>query len=321
VSREVYVLLIPGVHALDFAGPVQAIYEASAMGADYRLRYVGSEGEIRSAQGFVIGKVEPLPWIGPADWLLVPGTESSRLDALRVPRAWLRDALERGARISSICSGAFVLAKAGLLDGRECTTHWKLIELLQAWSPTARVLENRLFVCDENVFTSAGEASGIDLALSVIEDDHGPELAAKVAREMVVYVRRSGSSAQRSIYLEHRAHTHPGVHRVQDWIVAHPDGRATVEQMADVAGVSPRHLTRLFKEATGITLKAFAHKVKLEVADKLANNPELTADDIAERCGFKDARQLRRLWVQHFGQSMGVTQRARRGLVASTRQA
>lgn len=317
MPREVHVLLIPGVHALDFAGPVQAIYEASGLGADYHLRYVGATRDIRSAQGFVITEVEALPPVGPSDWLLVPGTESSALDELQVPTSWLRHALERGARVSSICSGAFALAKAGLLDGRECTTHWKLIQRLQTWSPTARVLENRLFVSDGNVFTSAGEASGIDLALSLIENDYGPELAAKVAREMVVYMRRSGSSAQRSIYLDHRAHTHPGVHRVQDWIVAHPDARATITQMADVAGVSPRHLTRLFKEATGVTLKAFAHKVKLEVADKLANNPELTADDIAARCGFHDARQLRRLWLQHFGETMGVSQRARRRAAAS----
>ena len=309
---DVDVVLLNDVHALDFAGPVQAIYEAIGMGARYRLRYVGQSPRIRTAQGFVIADIEPLPEVQPADWVLVPGTESSRLENLRVPESWLRAVLDTGARVSSVCSGAFALARSGILDGRECTTHWKLVEQLQSECPMARVLENRLFVADGNVFTSAGEASGIDLALAHIEQDFGPELAARVAREMVVYVRRNGDSAQRSIYMDHRAHTHPGVHRVQDWIIAHPEDRATLDRMAEIAGVSTRHLTRLFKEATGVTLKAFAHKVKLEVADKLANNPRLTADDIANRCGFEDARQLRRLWVQHFGESFGVTQRARR---------
>lgn len=320
MTRDVHVLLLPGVHGLDFAGPVQALYEANALGASYRLRYVGSTQQVRAAQGFVIGEVEPLPHVGASDWVMVPGTESSQLGQLQVPVEWLRQARRREARVTSICSGAFALAKSGLLDGRECTTHWKLIRELAACTPTARVLENRLFVNDGNVFTSAGEASGIDLALSLIESDHGPELAARVAREMVVYVRRNGESTQRSIYLEYRAHTHPGVHRVQDWIVAHPDRRATHAEMADVAGVSPRHLTRLFKEATGITLKSFAHKVKLEVADKLANNPELTADDIASQCGFQDARQLRRLWTAHFGESLGASQRERRRLAAPVAQ-
>lgn len=312
MQRDVHVLLLPGVHALDLAGPVQALHEANGFGAAYRLRYVGSTRHVRTAQGFVIGEVEPLPQLDTSDWIVVPGTESSQLEQLQVPAEWLRTAQRHDARVTSICSGAFTLAKSGLLDGRECTTHWKLIDRLAACTPMARVLENRLFVGDGNIFTSAGEASGIDLALSLIETDCGPELAARVAREMVVYVRRNGDSAQRSIYLEYRAHTHPGVHRVQDWIVAHPDRRATHAEMAEVAGVSPRHLTRLFKDATGITLKSFAHRVKLEVADKLANNPALTADDIASRCGFQDARQLRRLWATHFGESLGASQRARR---------
>jgi transcriptional regulator GlxA family with amidase domain len=152
------------------------------------------------------------------------------------------------------------------------------------------------------------------MTIALIEDDHGPELAAKVAREMVVYLRRSGESTQRSIYLEHRDHTHPGVHRVQDWIVAHPDQRTTLEAMAHVAAVSPRHLSRIFREATGITVKSFAQKVKLEVACNFAENSALTVEAIASQCGFEDARQLRRLWKERFGTTLSDARRKRRVL-------
>ena len=309
---RVIVLLLPGVHALDFAGPVQAIYEANGFGACYTLHYVGGMRQIRSAQGFVFGAVEPLPAVGAVDWILVPGTESSRLDELEVPVDWLRAAADVASRVTSICSGAFALARAGLLEGRLCTTHWKVTSKLREWSPTARVVENRLFVCDGNVVTSAGEASGIDMTLALIQADHGPAIAAKVAREMVVYMRRAGDSAQASVYLQHREHTHPGVHRVQDWIVAHPESRATLESLAEVAAVSPRHLTRIFREATGVTLTRFAQKVKLEVALSLVENESLGLEAIAERCGFEDARQLRRLWKRYNGSTLSSLRRERR---------
>ena len=270
---------------------------------------MGAAREVRGAQGFLLGGVEELPDVESNDWILVPGTESARLDTLEVPVEWLRRAAAMAARVSSVCSGAFALARAGVLEGRLCTTHWKVTSRLREWSPTARVLENRLFVRDGNVVTSAGEASGIDMALALIQEDYGPALAAKVAREMVVYLRRSGESAQGSIYLQHRDHTHPRVHRVQDWIAENPDRRATLEFLAEVAAVSPRHLTRIFREATGVTLVTFARKVKLEVARSLAENPALSLEAIAGQCGFEDARQLRRLWKQHYGSTLSSARR------------
>ena len=309
--RRVLVLLLPQVHALDFGGPVQALYEANGFGAAYELRYVGTTPEVRSAQGFLFGGVEPLPEVTSSDWVLVPGTESPRLAELQGPWEWLRRAGAIGARVSSVCSGAFALAKAGLLDGRQCTTHWKVTTRLRELCPAARVLEGVLFVRDGNVVTSAGEASGIDMALALIQEDHGPALTAKVAREMVVYIRRSGESAQESIYLQFRDHTHPGVHRVQDWIVEHPDRKAALRVLAEVAAVSPRHLTRVFREATGTTIVTFANKVKLEVARTLARDRSLTLDVIASRCGFADARQLRRLWREHCGSALSGERRTR----------
>lgn len=308
LRRPVWVLVLPGVHALDFGGPVQAIHEACGFGAPYELRFVGPEPQVRAAQGFTVADLNPLPEPTGREWILVPGTESSRLETLLVPEAWLRHARDCGARISSVCSGAFALARAGLLEGRRCTTHWKLIEMLRSWCPTADVVDQCLYVRDGNVISSAGLASGIDMTLSLIEEDGGPRIAGQVAREMVVYIRREGTSAQESVYLQHRTHMHPGVHRVQDWILSHPGKRATLSELAGIAHCSPRHLTRVFRQATGTTPKTFSNKVKLEVTQNLLDS-DLSIEEIAARCGFEDARQLRRLWREHFGSSLHLARR------------
>ena len=299
---RVLVLLSPHVHLLDLAGPVQTFYEANQFGGQYRIVHCGTSPKVRSAQGLTLSDLAPLPEPEAGDLVLVPGVDSESLDLLaHVPSPWLQRAVASGARVASICSGAFLLGHAGLLDGRECTTHWKLCERLQRRHPRARVLDNRLFAEDGPVLTSAGEASGIDLALALLERDHGPLLVAHVAREMVVYLRRAGEGEQSSVYLDHRTHLHPGVHRVQDYLVTRPERNPSIDELGKVAGMSSRNLTRVFRKETGITVKSFAHKVKLQVARDLLASPELTVEAVASKCGFKDARQLRRLWRDRFG--------------------
>jgi transcriptional regulator GlxA family with amidase domain len=313
----VVVLVLEDVHLMDLAGPVQVFWEAAALGGRYAISYAGMTGSVLSAQGLPLGGLEELPEIGPGDLVLVPGTWSERLDRLQVPGVWLRRAMATGARIVSICSGAFALAHAGLLDGRRCTTHWKVVDRLRALAPAAEVLENRLFVEDGNLWTSAGETAGIDLALALVERDNGPMVAARVAREMVVFLRRRGEDSQSSVYLEHRAHLHPGVHRVQDFLVAHPERRVGAGELARLAGMSPRHLARVFRDATGLTAHQFGQKVKLEVARGLVEDPRRSVEAIAESCGFADARQLRRLWRLHFGTS--ISERRRAGATSGAR--
>jgi transcriptional regulator GlxA family with amidase domain len=189
----------------------------------------------------------------------------------------------------------------GLLDGRQCTTHWTRLDDLQRRFPRARVLTNRLFVEDGQVTTSAGIASGIDMALALVERRHGPLVAAAAAREMVVYVRRDGSHRQQSVYLEYRTHLHAGIHRVQDWLIAHPDERATIEDLARLAALSPRHLTRVFRQATGVSIQEYRTRLRLERARALLRDPSLTVEAVAARCGFESARQLRRVWKAAFG--------------------
>jgi transcriptional regulator GlxA family with amidase domain len=302
MPTRVYVLLLPDVHLLDLAGPVQVFYEANGFGAHYEIAHCGATPSIRSAQGLMLSELAALPEVGGGDTVLVPGIESSTIDRLRaVPVTWLRQAADRGARIASICSGAYALAQAGLLDGRECTTHWKVADRLQDEFPSVRLIKNRLFVKHKNIVTSAGVVSGIDMALSLVMDDHGPGMVAKVAREMVVYLRRTGERQQVSPYLDYRTHLHDGIHRVQDFVVTHPDRNPSLGELARIAAMSPRNLTRLFREATGITIKTYCGRVKVQVAQDLLRDRRLTLENVAASCGFKDPRQFRRLWKQTLG--------------------
>lgn len=147
--RRVLVLVLPYVHLQDLGGPVQVLSEAAQLGGRYRLSFCGVKREVKSAQGLELANLEPLPQVHSTDVVLVPGIASSAIDRMEwLPTQWLLDAHRGGARITSVCSGAFVLARAGLLDGRQCTTHWKLVDRLRRAAPEANVLENRLFVED-----------------------------------------------------------------------------------------------------------------------------------------------------------------------------
>jgi transcriptional regulator GlxA family with amidase domain len=258
------------------------------------------DGPVLTSAGFEALPTHPSSVIAEADTIIVPGITGSQVVTRgELPRGLVELAATArpGARWLSICTGAFVLGEAGLLDGRQCTTHWKRTSELAARFPRARVLEDRLFVTDRNVTTSAGIASGIDMALALIEQSDGPMVAAEVAREMVVYLRRDGSQEQHSIYLDYRTHLHPGVHRVQDWIVRHPDRRATLEELGELAGMSSRHLSRTFRGATGISVHEFTTRARVELAKTLVNDPALTMEGVASRAGVT-VRELRRLGVR-----------------------
>ena len=304
--RRVLVLLLPEVHLLDLAGPSQVFHSATEQGAEYALTFCAAQPQIRSAQGLTLADLAPLPTVQPGDLILVPGVQTGAVSHLPTlldseTRDWLQASAGPGVEVAAICAGALALGEAGLLGERRCTTHWSLTGLLQKRHSNARVLNNVLFVQDRGVTTSAGIASGIDLALSLVEADHGPLLTARVARDLVVYLRRSGEHAQASIYLEYRTHLHAGVHRVQDWLVAHPAERASLTDLARVAGLSARHLARSFKAATGLTVLDYQQRLRLELARDLLQDPRLTLDAVAARSGFGDARALRRVWRRHFG--------------------
>ena len=304
---DVQFLVLSGVEILDLAGPAQAFGTANQFGTKYALRYVGPCSQVITAQGLRLHVEDRLPTVDESTLVLVPGVAGApdlRLD--RETLRWLKSAHESGAEIASVCSGAFVLGAAGLLQGRRCITHWSLTNKLKHAFPDADVQESALYVEDGRLTTSAGIASGIDMALAIIERHHGPIVAAKVAREMVVYLRRDGSQRQTSIYLQYRTHLHPAVHRVQDWLIRHFSEPVRLEQLGRIAGVSGRQLARLFKASTGLTPLAYQQRLRLELAASLLHDPELTMESIAARCGFEDARSLRRLWSETHGYAPSV---------------
>lgn len=289
---------------LDLAGPLQVFSEAARARPRYRIRLCSTRERIRCDQNVVtLADLEPLPQqLGPGDLVVVPGMPYRATERIeRAVHRWLKEMHEAGAHVASVCTGAFLLGDAGLLAGRRCTTHWGRTAELQRRFPTARVLADRLFVTDGAVTTSAGIASGIDMALGMIEAAHGPLLAAEIAREMVVYIRRDGSHRQDSIYLDYRSHLHPGVHRIQDWLVQNPDMKYTLTDLGELAGMSARNLTRVFRRETGISVKSFATRVRLERARALLHDPMLTIEAVAQRCGFETSRQFRRVWRDAFG--------------------
>ena len=250
-SREVVFVILPDVVLLDLAGPVDAFRNANnRVPGSYRLRFVGAERSAPTAAGLSFSGLEPLPpRLAPGTILVLTGIAGTSIDpqqsATRLVIEWLRSTANP-TQLLCVCAGSVLAARAGLLAGRECTTHHAHLEELRRAEPRARVLDNRVFVEDGPVFTSAGVTAGLDLALHVIGRQLGPRVAAEIARELVVYLRRAGTDPALSPWVMHRNHLHPAVHRVQDAVTRDPAARWSSAQLAAVACTSARNLSRLF---------------------------------------------------------------------------
>jgi transcriptional regulator GlxA family with amidase domain len=311
-EQRVLFLLLPEVQLLDLAGPAQVFAAATELGMPCKLVFCASHTQVRSAQGLAFAQLEPLVSVTSDDLVMVPGLQLSH-DFSKVfqlnpqEHKWLSQAYKEGAYIASICTGAFALAQAGLLDARRCTTHWMSVDDLRENYPRAHVVEDVLFVQDGRITTSAGIASGIDMALALLEQRFGPLFTAEVARYLVIYLRRNGSHSQNSVYLQYRTHLNPAVHRAQDYLIAHMNEAVALEKLAGIAAVSTRSLSRIFKEATGITPVQYHQRLQLELASSLLSDPDLSIEEIARRCGFEDARHFRRLWQRQFGSPPSVS--------------
>ncbi|TDB87394.1 DJ-1/PfpI family protein, partial [Actinomadura sp. 7K534] len=258
--------------------------------------------DVATAQGVALRAPAAWPDLTPDDVVVVPGWRwaAGEADAPHAPPV-SRGAARRlaahhaaGGLVASVCSGAFALAHAGLLDGRRCTTHHELQDALARRHPRAAVVRDVLYVTDGRVVTSAGIASGIDLALHLLAARHGPGAAARVARTMVVYARRNGDEPQAGVMFRHRGHLSDAVHRAQDIIDATYTRPLPLADLAAAAGVSERTLTRRFTAATGLTPLRYQQELRLERAGHLIGQGA-TADAAARAVGFTDARMLRRL--------------------------
>ncbi|MGW7201541.1 GlxA family transcriptional regulator [Streptomyces chryseus] len=294
----VVVFLVPGVHLLDLAGPAQVFSTAADFGHPYRLVYVADQTPVSTAQGLPLVARLDWPEMGPDDLIVIPGWQAVTLaDTPHIDAASLqilRDHHASGGTVASVCAGAEALGQAGLLDGRHCTTHHDVQDELALRYPRAVVVRDVLFTADDRVITSAGIASGIDMALHLVATRHGTAVAAQIARDMVVYARRNGHEPQCSAMLRHRSHLDDTVHRAQNLIDARFDQPLPLPTMASAVGVSERTLTRLFSRATGLTPLRYQHTLRLERAQHLISHGA-TIDAAARSVGFEDPRMLRRL--------------------------
>ncbi|RCW23228.1 AraC family transcriptional regulator with amidase-like domain [Ciceribacter lividus] len=306
----VYMVVPPRALLLDVAGPMEVLRKANLVQdkVHFSVHYIGPAPAVGSSIGLHLAAIEPLPDNLPEGSLVVVSgaadkplgqafnsrDEDARLEAAIV--AWLKRAVGPGRRLVSICSGALLAARAGLLDGYDCTTHHETTSELIRLAPTARVKENRLYVEDGERLTSAGITAGIDLMLHIVAKEAGHATALAVARYLVVYLRRGGADPQISPWLEGRNHIHPAIHRAQDAVATDPARDWSVDELARVAATSPRNLSRLFNEHTGMSVSDYVNRMRIALAHELVVGTRLDMESVAERAGFASTRQFRRAW-------------------------
>lgn len=299
---KIVFIIPPTVELLDLAGPVQVFTEAKFYGFQIDMEFYRYEDNPVSTAGLGLGNLPHFKQarLKEGDFVFFPGMDQDyvRSHSFRTEKtlfSWLKECTVNGITICSVCNGAFALGYAGLLNGIECTTHWRRIKELQETFPKTKVLEDIIYVKNNYVHTSAGISAGIDLALSVLEDLAGPQFTNKVARGLVVYFRRNGKCKQESIYLDFRDHINAKIHEVQDYLVDHVGGKESITDLAEMVGMSPRNLTRVFKESTGTTIINYLTQLRLAIAKNMLKNQENSMDAIAHQCGFKTVRQLQRI--------------------------
>ncbi|MBL7851764.1 MAG: DJ-1/PfpI family protein [Cyclobacteriaceae bacterium] len=298
-----FAFIVPStVELLDLSGPVQVFVEAQFQGLQADIEFYSYLSEPVSTAGIGFANVRGYQEavLNEGDFLFVPGMSNDyvigeEFKGERTFFEWLRKMADKKVNVCSICNGAFALGEAGLLDNRECTTHWRRVESLQRRFPKAKVLTDVMYVKSDNIYSSAGISAGIDLALGILEHLKDPRFVHKVARGLVVYHRRQQSHSQQSVYLDFRNHINPKIHEVQDYLTEHLSEENSIETLAARVAMSPRNLSRVFKEETGSTIIEYLTRLRKEHARTLLNNPSYTMEYVASQCGFKTARQLQRI--------------------------
>ncbi|MFR9779568.1 GlxA family transcriptional regulator [Micromonospora sp. MS34] len=295
-THRAAILVYDGVTLLDVAGPAEVFKEANRFGADYGIVLLSPTGaDATTNLGVRIAADGALSQEPAVDTLLVAG--SDRFPCARVP-ADLADAVRTPAaaagRVASICTGAFVLAAAGLLDGKRATTHWKVAHELAARHPTSRVEPDAIYVRDGTTYTAAGVTAGIDLALALVEEDRGPDVARDVARALVVYMQRAGGQSQFSASLQGSPPRSPALRTITDLATANPRGDHSLGELAKHLNVSTRHLTRLFHDELSTTPGRYVENIRFDMARALLDQGH-SATQAATLAGFRSYESMR-LW-------------------------
>ncbi|MFJ3116449.1 AraC family transcriptional regulator [Pseudomonas protegens] len=307
MGRSVAVLVFPGVQALDVTGPMDVFCEANRfLPAEdhYRLRVIGveagaqacSNGLLLHAHCSFTQALEPFDLLLVAGGPQVPGSQFSPAFY-----AWLREACARAKGFGSICNGAFILARAGLLEGRTVTTHWSDAPALAALCPGTRVEADRLYVQDGRLFTSAGVTAGIDLSLYLLAQDHGAGVALSVAKRLVVFTQRTGGQSQFSPFLLPQAETTSTVARVQQHVQDRLQADLSIAELARAVNMSPRNFARVFVREAGVTPAEFVEGARMDAARGMLERSAAPLKTVAYACGFRDAQHMRSVFNRRLG--------------------
>lgn len=308
--HHVVMVAFPNAQILDVTGPLEIFSRTSRWLADtwgrhaaaYEVEVVAAApGPVPMSSGLELNARRGFAEVTACDTLLVAGgigwSTAAKDPALL---AWLRAMAGRVERFGSVCTGALVLAAAGLLDGRRATTHWAYCDRLAELAPGCCVEPDAIFVEDGRLFTSAGVTTGMDLALELVERDHGKATAVAVAQQLVIYRKRPGGQAQFSRYLEAEKRQ-DRLGELQLWILEHLDEDLPLERLAAAAGMSARHFSRRFKAELGATPAAYVARIRLEEARRRLESGAASLKDVARSCGFADEQNLRRAFRKHMG--------------------
>ncbi|GET23245.1 GlxA family transcriptional regulator [Prolixibacter denitrificans] len=337
--KHIVILASPNTSLLDVTGPMEVFAKAKQYLPEftdqppfvYQLHVVTNTRELQvtTSTGLPIGCESTLFDISyPIDTLLIAGYTTGlqlldqRIEADELPPHisdvspgketvhWLRTHWKNIRRIGSVCTGAFLLAEAGILDGREATTHWHRCQLMATMYPEVKVNPDPIFVKDGPVYTSAGISTGMDLALSLVEEDYGRDVALYVARMLVLYLKRPGNQSQFSVVLAQQEVDYNPIQTIIDWIPEHLNDSLSVEKLAEQASMSPRNFSRVFARKTGITPARYIEKVRVETARRRLEESNLTLDEISGECGLGSADTLRRLFLRHLKTSPSAYRRS-----------
>jgi len=317
---DVLFVIVPHSLLQDIAGPAEAFRlanqhrEARGLPPRFHLRFAGPLATMPTSVGLALCDLAPLPEeLATPTWVVVVGQPTAHVrqvtPEIATTAQWLSDRLHDALldvdaphRLMTICSGTLLAARAGLLVSRRCTTHHELLQMLRTLEPRAEVIENRVFVVDGPIASSAGITAGIDVALHCIAEECGEALAASVAEDMVVYLRRSPRDTELSPFHMHRRHLHPTVHRVQDAIVSEPQREWDMASLAHVGQATQRHLLRLFIDHAGISPLHYLRLIRLERA-RQSLEYGATVTRAAAEAGFGSDLQMRRAWSRQWGGS------------------
>ncbi|HEY7276738.1 MAG TPA: GlxA family transcriptional regulator [Trebonia sp.] len=306
--RTVLIVLFDRVQSLDVTGPLEVFAGARDHQGEraYRVRTASLGGaQVRTTSGLAIvpdGDLRDEGQADPPDLLIVPGGAGARCGDPDLV-GWIRAHAPRSGRVASVCTGAFLLAEAGLLDGIRATTHWSQCAALRDQYPAVKVDPDPIFVKDGNVATSAGVTAGIDLALALVEDDLGRDMALAIARHLVVFLRRPGNQAQFSAQLSAQVADRAPLRDVQQWIAEHPSGDLSVEALAERASLSPRHFARAFAAEVGMPPGRYVERSRLEAARRHLEDTAAGIAQTARACGYRTPEAMRRAFIEALGVS------------------